>query len=145
MLIWGATAILLAVAVVAGYAALEGLSDRALAWPLGFAAGAVLASLADTLMPEAFKEADQYKKGAYFTALGFLLSLPDLRRLEPGLSSVAEVDLRAPVGRGRGADASRGPEGRTAPARWIGGQRGCLRSPDRPDRVRTVAPPAPRD
>jgi ZIP family zinc transporter len=74
MLIWTATALLLALAVVAGYGAFSGLSDRALSWPLGFAAGAVLASLADTLMPEAFAEAKGRPAIAYFTALGFLLS-----------------------------------------------------------------------
>jgi zinc transporter, ZIP family len=74
MLIWGATAVALALAVVAGYAGFEGLSEKELAWPLGFAAGAVLASLADTLMPEAFAEAKRDPRIAYFTALGFLLA-----------------------------------------------------------------------
>lgn len=72
VLIWTATAVLLAVAVVVGYAALEGVSDNSLSWPLGFAAGAVLASLADTLMPEAFSEGGP--PVAYATALGFLTS-----------------------------------------------------------------------
>ncbi len=72
VLIWTATAVLLAVAVVVGYAALEDVSDNALSWPLGFAAGAVLASLADTLMPEAFSEGGP--PVAYATALGFLAS-----------------------------------------------------------------------
>ena len=72
LLIWGATAVLLGLAVVGGYGALEGLPERALAWPLGIAAGAVLASLADTLMPEAFQEGGSWI--AWFTALGFLLS-----------------------------------------------------------------------
>lgn len=72
VLIWIATAVLLAIAVVVGYAALEGVSDSTLSWPLGFAAGAVLASLADTLMPEAFSEGGP--PVAYATALGFLLS-----------------------------------------------------------------------
>jgi ZIP family zinc transporter len=70
--IWTATAVLLAIAVVVGYVALEGVSDDSLSWPLGFAAGAVLASLADTLMPEAFREGGP--PVAYATALGFLLS-----------------------------------------------------------------------
>lgn len=70
VLIWSATAVLLAVAVVVGFAALRGLDESALSWPLGFAAGAVLASLADTLMPEAFKEGGP--PVAYATALGFL-------------------------------------------------------------------------
>jgi zinc transporter, ZIP family len=74
MLIWGATAVALALAVVVGYVAFEDLDDEALAWPLGFAAGAVLASLADTLMPEAFEEARHDPRIAYFTSLGFLLS-----------------------------------------------------------------------
>jgi ZIP family zinc transporter len=72
LLIWTATAVLLAVAVVVGYAALEGVGEDALAWPLGFAAGAVLASLADTLMPEAYGEGGP--PVAYATALGFLAS-----------------------------------------------------------------------
>jgi ZIP family zinc transporter len=37
--IWGVTAVVLGVAVVAGYAALSGVPDEELAWPLGFAAG----------------------------------------------------------------------------------------------------------
>jgi ZIP family zinc transporter len=74
MLMWSVTAVVLALAVVAGYGAFGGLDDTALAWPLGFAAGAVLASLADTLMPEAFEESRHDPRIAYFTALGFLLS-----------------------------------------------------------------------
>jgi zinc transporter, ZIP family len=74
MLTWSVTAVVLALAVVAGYGAFGGLDDTALAWPLGFAAGAVLASLADTLMPEAYEEARHDPRIAYFTALGFLLS-----------------------------------------------------------------------
>lgn len=72
VLIWSATAVLLAVAVVVGYVALESVPHSALSWPLGFAAGAVLASLADTLMPEAFSEGGP--PVAYATALGFLAS-----------------------------------------------------------------------
>jgi ZIP family zinc transporter len=68
--IWIAAAVLLAIPVVVGYGALEGVDDDTLSWPLGFAAGAVLASLADTLMPEAFEEGG----GPYATALGFLVS-----------------------------------------------------------------------
>lgn len=70
VLIWTATAVLLAIAVVVGFAALRGLDPSGLSWPLGFAAGAVLASLADTLMPEAFGEGGPFV--AYATALGFL-------------------------------------------------------------------------
>ncbi len=70
--IWTATAVLLALAVVVGYVALEGVSPDGLSWALGFAAGAVLASLADTLMPEAYGEGGP--PVAYATALGFLAS-----------------------------------------------------------------------
>lgn len=72
ILIWLAAAVLLAAAVVVGYVALEGVSGKALSIPLAFAAGAVLASLADTVMPEAFEEGGI--NVAYATALGFLLS-----------------------------------------------------------------------
>ncbi|MEX2449139.1 MAG: hypothetical protein WD404_10420 [Solirubrobacterales bacterium] len=72
VLIWSVTAALLAAAVVVGYVALKGVGDNALSWPLGFAAGAVLASLADTLMPEAYREGGP--PVAYATALGFLAS-----------------------------------------------------------------------
>jgi ZIP family zinc transporter len=69
---WGAAALILAGAVVAGYGALDGVDPRTLAWPLGFAAGAVLASLADTLMPEAYSDGGPHV--AYATALGLLTS-----------------------------------------------------------------------
>jgi len=72
LLIWSAAAVLLAAAVIVGYVALDGVSDRTLAIPLGFAAGAVLASLADTLMPEAYAEGGITV--AYATAIGFLVS-----------------------------------------------------------------------
>jgi len=63
---------LLAVAVVAGRALAEPLSDELLAVALGFAGGAVLASLADTLMPEAFARGAPFN--AFATAAGFFLS-----------------------------------------------------------------------
>jgi zinc transporter, ZIP family len=72
MLIWTAAAVLLAAALVVGFLALDGVSPEKLAWPLGLAGGAVLASLADTLMPEAYREGGPAV--AYATALGFLLS-----------------------------------------------------------------------
>ncbi|UJA19419.1 zinc permease [Thermoleophilia bacterium SCSIO 60948] len=72
--IWTGAAVLLAIPVVLGYGLLEGIPSTTLAWPLGFAAGAVLASLADTLMPEAFDESKRRPSIAFFTALGFLVS-----------------------------------------------------------------------
>ncbi len=69
---WCACAALLAVAVVAGRVLAEPLSDEVLSIALGFAGGAVLASLADTLMPEAFAKGAPYN--AFATAAGFFLS-----------------------------------------------------------------------
>jgi len=70
--IWAVTAIVLSVAVVVGRAVADGMSPGALAFALAFAGGAVLASLADTLMPEAFAHGRPFN--AMATALGFLLA-----------------------------------------------------------------------
>jgi len=70
--VWSATAILLAAAVVVGDAALAGVGEQTLAVLLSFAGGAVLASLADTLMPDAYREGGPLV--AFATAAGFLLS-----------------------------------------------------------------------
>ena len=51
--VWAATGVLLAAAVIVGNAVLSGASEELLAVLLSFAGGAVLASLADTLMPDA--------------------------------------------------------------------------------------------
>ena len=69
--IWVSTAVVLTVAVVVGRAVAEGMSPGTLALALSFAGGAVLASLADTLMPEAFAHGRPFN--AMSTALGFLL------------------------------------------------------------------------
>jgi ZIP family zinc transporter len=69
---WFACAVLLTLAVVLGAGPLSSASKETISLPLAFAAGAVLASLADTLMPEA------YEKGGPLVALsttaGFVLS-----------------------------------------------------------------------
>ena len=70
MAIWSVSGTVLAIPVIVGYSALEGMPEIGLAVPLGFAAGAIMASLADTLMPEAFSEGGP--KIALATALGFL-------------------------------------------------------------------------
>jgi ZIP family zinc transporter len=72
ILIWGACALLLAISVVLGRALAGTLGDPVLAVTLGFAGGAVLASLADTLMPEAFEHGRPVN--AFATAAGFFLS-----------------------------------------------------------------------
>jgi ZIP family zinc transporter len=69
---WTACAVVLVAAVVVGAGPLSAADPETLSLPLAFAAGAVLASLADTLMPEA------YEKGgpavALSTTAGFVLS-----------------------------------------------------------------------
>jgi ZIP family zinc transporter len=69
---WTTAGVLLALAVVVGAGPLAAADPTTISLPLAFAAGAVLASLADTLMPEA------YEKGgplvALSTTLGFVLS-----------------------------------------------------------------------
>ena len=70
--IWGLCALLLAASVVLGRGFAEGLSDEVLAVALGFAGGAVLASLADTLMPEAFEHGRPFN--AFATGAGFFVS-----------------------------------------------------------------------
>jgi ZIP family zinc transporter len=70
--IWALAAALLAGAVVFGRGVFAQLPEEHLAFPLAFAGGAVLASLADTLMPEAFEHGRPLNSMA--TAGGFLLS-----------------------------------------------------------------------
>jgi len=70
--IWTICAAVLALAVVLGWAALGGASHGVLAFCLAFAGGAVLASLADTLMPEAFEHGKPLN--SFATAAGFFLS-----------------------------------------------------------------------
>lgn len=70
--VWSATAAVLAAAVVVGNVALSRTGEGPLAVLLSFAGGAVLASLADTLMPDAYREGGAWV--ALATAAGFLLS-----------------------------------------------------------------------
>ena len=70
--VWAATGVLLAAAVVVSNAVLSGASEELLAVLLSFAGGAVLASLADTLMPDAYREGGPL--APFATAAGFLLS-----------------------------------------------------------------------
>jgi ZIP family zinc transporter len=70
--IWALAALLLTGAVVFGRGVFAQLPEEHLAFPLAFAGGAVLASLADTLMPEAFEHGRPLNSMA--TAGGFLLS-----------------------------------------------------------------------
>lgn len=70
--IWTLAAVLLTLAVLFGRAVFAQFPEESLAFPLAFAGGAVLASLADTLMPEAFEHGRPLNSMA--TAVGFLLS-----------------------------------------------------------------------
>ena len=70
--IWLICAAVLALSVVLGRLLAGPLSDPVLSLALGFAGGAVLASLADTLMPEAFEHGRPLN--AFATAAGFFLS-----------------------------------------------------------------------
>ena len=72
MATWLLCAVALAAAVVVGRALGAELSEHVLAVALAFAGGAVLASLADTLMPEAFEHGRPLN--AFATAAGFFLS-----------------------------------------------------------------------
>ena len=69
---WTVCAVALTLAVVLGAGPLSASSPETLSLPLSFAAGAVLASLADTLMPEAYEQGGPTV--ALSTAAGFLLS-----------------------------------------------------------------------
>ncbi len=63
---------LLTVAVVVGKVLFMGVSENALAFARAFVAGAVLASLADTVMPDAYRQGGSMV--AFATAAGFLLT-----------------------------------------------------------------------
>ena len=69
---WTIAAALLAASGVLGFAAFGEASDETISLPLAFAGGAVIASLADTLMPEAYRDGGPMV--ALATVAGFLLS-----------------------------------------------------------------------
>ena len=69
---WTMAAVLLTFAVVAGTELLSSATPETISLPLAYAAGAVLASLADTLMPEAYEHGGPTV--ALSTAAGFVLS-----------------------------------------------------------------------
>lgn len=73
MLLWVVTAALLSAAAIVGNVALEGVGEETLAIIRCFAAGAVVASLATEVFPQAYKE-DRHWAGIA-TALGVILAL----------------------------------------------------------------------
>lgn len=68
--LWGGIALVSGVSAVVGYAALQGVSPAVVAATTAIAAGAILAMLVDTMIPEAFAETRDFA-GA-ITAFGFL-------------------------------------------------------------------------
>jgi ZIP family zinc transporter len=72
VLLWTSAAALLTGAVLLGAGPLAASSPQSLSLPLAFAAGAVLASVADTLMPTAYRDGGPLV--ALSTAVGFVLA-----------------------------------------------------------------------
>ncbi|MFP5252038.1 MAG: ZIP family metal transporter [Actinomycetes bacterium] len=70
--LWSVCALLLVGGVVLGAGPLAVVDEQTISLPLAFAAGAVIASLADTLMPEAYEHGGPAV--AMSTAAGFVLS-----------------------------------------------------------------------
>ncbi|MEE2692965.1 MAG: zinc transporter [Pseudomonadota bacterium] len=70
--LWGATAALLSAAALGGNLAVEALGDDAIAVIRAFAAGAVVASLATEVFPQAFRET--HHEAGVATALGMALA-----------------------------------------------------------------------
>ncbi|KQQ97359.1 ZIP family metal transporter [Massilia sp. Leaf139] len=68
--IWGAIALASGLAALAGFTLFEGVPPAGVAATNAVAAGAILAMLADTMIPEAFEEAHDF--AGLITVLGFL-------------------------------------------------------------------------
>ena len=71
--VWGGIAVASALAALIGYIALDGVPPAVIAVITAVAAGAILAMLADTMIPEAFEEA--HALTGLITAIGFLTAL----------------------------------------------------------------------
>ena len=68
--VWGIIALVSGVAALIGYSVFSHLNRDVIAGTTALAAGAILAMLADTMMPEAFEEAHTF--AGLITVLGFL-------------------------------------------------------------------------
>lgn len=68
--IWGSIALTSAIASAAGYMIFQGVSPVVVSTMLAVAAGAILAMIVDTMIPEAFEETHDF--AGLITALGFL-------------------------------------------------------------------------
>ncbi len=67
---WGGIALVSGLAAAAGYGLLGGVSGEAMAAITALAAGAMLAMIADTMIPEAFEDAHMWI--GVITVVGFL-------------------------------------------------------------------------
>lgn len=72
LLLWAGIAAISGVASLLGYTLFSGFSDEVVAGTMAVSAGAVLAMIADTMIPEAFEEAHNFT--GLITVLGFLVS-----------------------------------------------------------------------
>jgi ZIP family zinc transporter len=70
--VWSIIAVICGIASWAGYAVFSGFSAAVIAAAIAVAAGAILAMLADTMIPEAFESAHDY--AGLITVAGFLAS-----------------------------------------------------------------------
>jgi zinc transporter, ZIP family len=70
--LWGAVALVSALAALLGFVAFDGVSPGAVAFVLSFAGGAILTMLADTMMPEAFE--NEGRLVGLLTTAGFALA-----------------------------------------------------------------------
>lgn len=68
--VWGTIAILSGIAALVGYSIFQGLSVEVIAATTAVAAGAILAMLTDTMIPEAFEQTHDF--AGLITVLGFL-------------------------------------------------------------------------
>jgi ZIP family zinc transporter len=68
--IWGGIALASGLSALAGYTLFEGVSPGMVAATTAVAAGAILAMLADTMIPEAFDQAHDF--AGLITVMGFL-------------------------------------------------------------------------
>jgi ZIP family zinc transporter len=68
--VWGGIALISGIAALIGYAVFSHFSAEVIAATTAVAAGAILAMLVDTMIPEAFEEAHNF--AGFITVLGFL-------------------------------------------------------------------------
>ena len=79
--VWGGIALASALAALVGYVAFEGVSPAWVAAVTATAAGAILAMISDTMIPEAFETAHEY--AGLITVAGFLAAFA-LSKLSAG-------------------------------------------------------------